>query len=187
MDQSKLLGAEVFEKPGRYWIKNFEDIGRDFKDVILLDHDANSYERYIKNTVPIKKFEGEDDDKELSELTSILTSLSKVKDVRTVIEKVNSKIIEKSKKAHKTIKHRIFVFVSFIFCVAIYHSEIWAPWGIFMDDKSYQQYELIRKKEEFRDQLTDYQSNLIIFHHNHWVRDMMLEKVEYENTESIHL
>lgn len=65
---SFLLGNEIFNKVEDLWVKDLENIGRDLKNVILLDHDRNSYQEYLLNTVPIKEFTGDDEDKELPDL-----------------------------------------------------------------------------------------------------------------------
>ena len=68
MGASFLLGNEIFNKVEDLWVKDLENIGRDLKNVILLDHDRNSYQEYLLNTVPIKEFTGDDEDKELPDL-----------------------------------------------------------------------------------------------------------------------
>ena len=68
LNASFLLGNEVFRNVNDLWVKNLENLGRDSKDIILLDHDRSSYQEYLLNTVPIKQFNGDEEDKELPDL-----------------------------------------------------------------------------------------------------------------------
>lgn len=67
-------------------------MGRDLSNIVIIDNSSSSYQNNIENAVPIKSWFNDEEDSELLDLLPILKSLAKVKDVRTVIRKIISKM-----------------------------------------------------------------------------------------------
>ena len=75
----------VFDKNA--YIKDLKKLGRDLKDVIILDNSPNSYILNKENGLPITTWFDDEDDRELYNITQILEFLSNVDDVRVFIPK----------------------------------------------------------------------------------------------------
>ena len=75
----------VFDKNA--YIKDLKKLGRDLKDVIILDNSPNSYILNKENGLPITTWFDDEDDRELYNITQILEFLSDVDDVRVFIPK----------------------------------------------------------------------------------------------------
>lgn len=80
------------------YVKDLSRIGRDLKDVIIVDNLPHSYRLQPANGVPISSWYDDKSDQELFSLGSFLENLSKVDDVRPFI----SKIIQNDKVNYKT-------------------------------------------------------------------------------------
>ena len=75
-------------------IKNLAHLGRDLKDVVIIDNSSLCYSMQPCNGIPIKTWISDKNDVELKKLTPILELLSKVNDVRDYLREVvvNNKI-----------------------------------------------------------------------------------------------
>ena len=69
------------------YIKDLKRLGRDLKDVIILDNSPNSYSLNKENGIPITTWFDDEDDRELYNIIQILDFLSEVDDVRFFIPK----------------------------------------------------------------------------------------------------
>lgn len=75
-----------------YYIKDLSRLGRDLSSTIILDNSPTSYWLNVQNAIPIKTWFNDEDDHELLDILPILESLAKVKDVKTVINKIIDKM-----------------------------------------------------------------------------------------------
>ncbi len=69
------------------FVKDLQKLGRDLKDIIILDNSPLSYSFHPNNGLPILSWFEDKKDKELYNITPILIFLSNVKDVRDFIPK----------------------------------------------------------------------------------------------------
>lgn len=74
---------------GSFPIKNLALLGRDLKDVIIVDDMAVAYSKNPGNGVPVSPWKGEKGDRELQELLPVLELLAEVQDVRVHLAKLN--------------------------------------------------------------------------------------------------
>ena len=69
------------------FIKDLKKLGRDLKDVIIIDNSPNAYSWNKENGIPISTWIEDENDRELFDLVQILEFLSNVEDVRVFIPK----------------------------------------------------------------------------------------------------
>ena len=69
------------------YIKDLKKLGRDLKDVIIIDNSPNSYIYNKENGIPISTWFDDENDRELYNITQIMEFLSDVDDVRVFIPK----------------------------------------------------------------------------------------------------
>lgn len=69
------------------FLKDLDSLGRPLSDLIIIDNLPKSYSLHPSNGIPIESWYQNPEDEELKKLIPVLTSLSKVKDVRKFIEK----------------------------------------------------------------------------------------------------
>jgi carboxy-terminal domain RNA polymerase II polypeptide A small phosphatase len=60
-------------------------IGRDLKNIIIIDNSAASYLFHPENAIPIESWFDDPNDRDLMELVPFLKDLAKAPDVRTLI------------------------------------------------------------------------------------------------------
>ena len=77
----------IFDNDKNAYIKDLKKLGRDLKDVIILDNSPNSYILNKENGLPISTWFDDEDDRELYNIIQILEFLSDVDDVRAFIPK----------------------------------------------------------------------------------------------------
>ena len=99
LDKNKVI-IQVLNKEHCLNIKGlpFKDLSifnKDLKDIIIIDNNPISYALNKNNGIPISTWIDNPNDKELLKLISILKYLSKVKDVRPIINKIKYKFKEK--------------------------------------------------------------------------------------------
>lgn len=82
----RLYREHCFSFQGSY-IKDLSLLGRDMKDVIIVDNSPNAYHFHNENAVPILSWYDDPDDRCLFEMIPLLEALSQVPDVRSVIPK----------------------------------------------------------------------------------------------------
>ena len=70
------------------FVKDLKRLGRDLKDIIIVDNSPFSYSFHPDNGLPILSWFEDKNDKELYNITPILIFLSKVNDVRDYIPKL---------------------------------------------------------------------------------------------------
>lgn len=80
-----------YHKDTNFYIKDLSKLGRDLKDVIILDNIPASYCLQPRNGIPIKSWLGDPNDTELKKYTPLLEKLSKVTDVRKYIQEIVEK------------------------------------------------------------------------------------------------
>ncbi len=73
---------------GSAFVKDLSQLGRDLKDVIIVDNSPASYVYQPANAVPVRTWIDDKSDTQLFELLPILETLSKVHDVRDYLKKV---------------------------------------------------------------------------------------------------
>ena len=82
------LFREHCTSSGNLFIKDLRKIGRDLKDTIIIDNNPISYLYNKENGIPIITWHSSQSDNELIKMIPLLEFLSKVDDVRIVIQKV---------------------------------------------------------------------------------------------------
>lgn len=68
---------------GLYFVKDLSKLGRDLKDVIIIDNSPSAYMFQPENAIPIISWYQSKADKELYKLIPFLTDLASIDDVRT--------------------------------------------------------------------------------------------------------
>ena len=67
------------------YVKDLSKLGRDLKDVIILDNSPVAYKFHPENAIPCVDFLGDKSDTELLKISEILLALENETDVRKVI------------------------------------------------------------------------------------------------------
>ena len=92
LDKGKVISHRLFRQHCVYtsgvYIKNLRKVGRDMKNMIILDNNPISYVFNKENGIPILTWKSDRNDKELLRIMPFLEYLSKVDDVREVIKQV---------------------------------------------------------------------------------------------------
>lgn len=70
-----------------HYIKDLSILGRDLKKTVVLDNAPHTYPYNLLNTIPIKSWSGESDDRELQKLIPYMEKLSAAEDFREVLKK----------------------------------------------------------------------------------------------------
>ncbi|XP_034531763.1 CTD small phosphatase-like protein 3 [Notolabrus celidotus] len=70
-----------------HYIKDLSVLGRDLAKTVVLDNAPHTYPYHLMNTVPIKSWSGESDDRELQKLIPSMERLSAADDFREVLKK----------------------------------------------------------------------------------------------------
>ncbi|TMS20550.1 CTD small phosphatase-like protein 2 [Larimichthys crocea] len=70
-----------------HYIKDLSVLGRDLAKTVVLDNAPHTYPYHLMNTVPIKSWSGESEDRELQKLIPSLEKLSAAEDFREVLKK----------------------------------------------------------------------------------------------------
>ena len=84
---SYILYREQCTLDNMIYIKDLKKLGRDLKDIIIIDNTPISYKLNKENGIPISSFIDDDNDRELYDIIQILDFLSYVDDVRYFIPK----------------------------------------------------------------------------------------------------
>jgi len=100
----KMLFREHCDLKDKSFVKDLSKVGRDMKDIIIVDNTPGCYRLNKHNALPIVSWFEDPDDSELSKMIPLLQKLAKVTDVRHYIKKVvkNNKI--RYNKIHKVFK-----------------------------------------------------------------------------------
>ena len=72
------------------YVKDLSLIGRDLKDVIIIDNSPTSYFFHPENALASRSWYEDTDDSELYEFIPLLVELSKLDDVRPALKKISS-------------------------------------------------------------------------------------------------
>lgn len=86
----KLFWENCTFKSG-FYVKDLSWLGRDLKDIIIVDNLPSSYWMHPFNGIPISSWYDDEEDWELPILGFLLEQLSKVDDVREYIKKITFK------------------------------------------------------------------------------------------------
>ncbi|XP_051930048.1 CTD small phosphatase-like protein 3 [Hippocampus zosterae] len=70
-----------------HYIKDLSILGRDLSKTVVLDNAPHTYPYHLMNTLPIKSWSGESDDRELQKLIPYMEKLSTAEDFREVLKK----------------------------------------------------------------------------------------------------
>ncbi|KAM9384077.1 CTD small phosphatase-like protein 3 [Pholidichthys leucotaenia] len=70
-----------------HYIKDLSILGRDLKKTVVLDNAPHTYPYHLMNTIPIKSWSGECDDRELQKLIPYMEKLSAAEDFQEVLKK----------------------------------------------------------------------------------------------------
>ncbi|XP_026199233.1 CTD small phosphatase-like protein 3 [Anabas testudineus] len=70
-----------------HYIKDLSVLGRDLTKTVVLDNAPHTYPYNLMNTIPIKSWSGESEDRELQKLISYMEKLSAAEDFREVLKK----------------------------------------------------------------------------------------------------
>ena len=55
-------------------MRNLQHLNRNLNTVLVLDYTKDSYKNYERNVIPIKRFDGEGEDRELYKAAQLLVS-----------------------------------------------------------------------------------------------------------------
>jgi RNA polymerase II subunit A small phosphatase-like protein len=99
-----LTRTHCTEVRGTYF-KDLSLLGRDMKDIIILDNSPEAYALNRSNGLPIKSWYDDPNDNELIKLIPVLQMLSKIDDVRKVIPKIINKGNVNNTKFTDMMKH----------------------------------------------------------------------------------
>eukprot|EP00826_Nyctotherus_ovalis_P011607 TRINITY_DN1301_c0_g4_i3.p1 TRINITY_DN1301_c0_g4~~TRINITY_DN1301_c0_g4_i3.p1 ORF type:complete len:304 (-),score=71.01 TRINITY_DN1301_c0_g4_i3:58-969(-) len=88
-------------------IKSLSQLGRNLKDVIIVDDMAVAYSKEPANGIPIAPWKGDSNDTQLEELLPVLEILAKAEDVRVYLKKVNRGGKVEFKKTLQVLKEEI--------------------------------------------------------------------------------
>ena len=90
LDKKKFCSYRLFREHctiiNNGFVKDLKKLGRDMKDVIIIDNNPVSYSLNVENGFPIKSWLDDINDRELIKIIPVLEFLSKVKDVREYIK-----------------------------------------------------------------------------------------------------
>lgn len=84
--QFQMLFRQHWDIKSGTFVKDLSKLGRDLKDVIILDNTPNCYRLQKSNALPIISWFDDPQDQELKKLIPLLDKLSKVQDVRPYIK-----------------------------------------------------------------------------------------------------
>ncbi|XP_034386967.1 CTD small phosphatase-like protein 3 [Cyclopterus lumpus] len=70
-----------------HYIKDLSILGRDAAKTVVLDNAPHTYPYHLMNTIPIKSWSGESEDRELQKLVPYMEKLSAAEDFREVLKK----------------------------------------------------------------------------------------------------
>ncbi|KAM7012037.1 CTD small phosphatase-like protein 2-A [Tautogolabrus adspersus] len=70
-----------------HYIKDLNVLGRDLAKTVVLDNAPHTYPYHVMNTIPIKSWSGESEDRELQKLIPSMEKLSAAEDFREVLKK----------------------------------------------------------------------------------------------------
>lgn len=70
-----------------HYIKDLSILGRDFSKTVVLDNAPHTYPYHLMNTIPIKSWSGESEDRELQKLIPYMEKLSAAEDFQEVLKK----------------------------------------------------------------------------------------------------
>ena len=92
LDKEKIFSGRLYRQNclfnnGKY-IKDLKQIGKDLKDIIIIDNNPISYSMNQENAIPILTWYDDLNDNELDKLIPLMVYLSKVDDVRPIIKKI---------------------------------------------------------------------------------------------------
>ena len=92
LDKEKIFNGRLFRQHCIYnsglYLKDLKQIGKDLKDVIIIDNNPASYALNQENGIPILTWYDNLNDNELIKLIPLLKYLSNVDDVRTIIKEI---------------------------------------------------------------------------------------------------
>lgn len=76
------------------YVKDLSELGRDLKDVLIIDNSPTAYLFQPDNALPISSWYEDKSDRCLYDYIPFLTALSKVDDVRPILKSMNSVSME---------------------------------------------------------------------------------------------
>lgn len=90
LDKNKFIDQRLYrdhcKQSNNVFVKDLDQLGRNLKDVIIVDNCAASFKNQPENAIHIKSFFFEENDKELLRLLPFLIFMSSVYDVRQISE-----------------------------------------------------------------------------------------------------
>mmetsp|Transcript_79396 Transcript_79396/g.184238 ORF Transcript_79396/g.184238 Transcript_79396/m.184238 type:complete len:335 (-) Transcript_79396:97-1101(-) len=92
LDKERVVSFRLFREactrmPNGY-VKDLSKLGRNLKDVIIIDNSPTCYTLQPHNAIPIKTWRDDPNDRELLDLVPILYSLSEVEDITMVLQQI---------------------------------------------------------------------------------------------------
>jgi RNA polymerase II subunit A small phosphatase-like protein len=76
------------------YVKDLSELGRDLRDVIIVDNSPTAYLFQPDNALPISSWYDDKDDRSLYDYIPFLIELSKVDDVRPILKQLNQVSLE---------------------------------------------------------------------------------------------
>jgi len=95
LDKCQVVHYRLFREACHHhkgnYVKDLSRLGRDLKSTIIVDNSPNSYLFHPENAIPIDSWFDDKNDKELLDLLPLLDDLTKVDDVRLVLDESRGK------------------------------------------------------------------------------------------------
>ena len=98
LDSEKSVSARLFREHCTFYqgmyVKDLSELGRDLRDVIIVDNSPTAYLFQPDNALPISSWYDDKDDRSLFDYIPFLIELSKVDDVRPILKQLNQVSLE---------------------------------------------------------------------------------------------
>ena len=98
LDDKKSCSSRLFREHCTFYqgmyVKDLSELGRDMKDVLIIDNSPTAYLFQPDNALPISSWYEDKADRCLYDYIPFLTALSKVEDVRPILKSMNSVSME---------------------------------------------------------------------------------------------
>ena len=98
LDEDRSVSTRLFREHCTFYqgmyVKDLSELGRDLRDVIIVDNSPTAYLFQPDNALPISSWYDDKDDRSLYDYIPFLIELSKVDDVRPILKQLNQVSLE---------------------------------------------------------------------------------------------
>ena len=98
LDEKRCCSSRLFREHCTFYqgmyVKDLSELGRDMKDVLIIDNSPTAYLFQPDNALPIVSWYEDEEDTLLLDYQPFLINLSKVDDVRPILKQMNSASME---------------------------------------------------------------------------------------------